>query len=230
MKKRTHPQIYRTVGSVSLLPLLILTFYCGPLLASHQESGTDWNKVREAFRSYISDPSRIHGRELVRSLPTTRNVLSEMEAPYKDRLATLSLIFAFDYFSQFMERVREGDRYAIEAAFRIFNFTDGGASEEIMIILGDSLRENPLAFLTVAKKHQKLLNSLDFLAPAIITRYEVGSSLEASELKLRLKALESVDEPGLFEIKRAFIDEILKALRGDLLEKAGVGTRTAAAF
>lgn len=212
MNNRTYPQLNWARGSVSLVPLLILAICCGPLLVSHQETGTDWNKVREAFKSYIRDPSQIHGHELVRVLPTTRNVLSEMEAPYKERLATLSLIFASDSSSQFIERIREGDRYAIEAAFRIFNFADGGASEEIMIILGDSLRENPLTFLTVAKKHQKMLNSADFLAPAIMTRYEVGSNLEASELKMRLKALRSVDDPGLLKIKRAFIDEILKAL------------------
>ncbi|NLH75538.1 MAG: hypothetical protein GX465_00680 [Acidobacteria bacterium] len=221
MKKRMHPQFCLKVGGLSLFSLLIFFLFYGPLLASHQETGIDWNKVQEAFKSYINDPSIIHGHELVRVLPTTRHVLGEMEAAYKDRLATLSLIFAADCFSQFIERVRGGDRYAIEAAFRIFNFTDGGASEEIMIILGDSLRENPLDFLIVAKKHKKLSNSEDYLAPAIMTRYEVGSDLETSELRLRLKALESVDEPGLFEVRRALIEEISKALRDDLPEKVG---------
>jgi len=211
--KPTHCEVTHMLGIFLISCLSVAPVRCASFLGQNEISGTEWVRISEAFNAYLKDPSPLHGRRLVKLLPNKRTIVNDEDRAYRDYLSTLDLIFSPSGFGPFMLMVQKGDHYAVEAAFRIFNFSDGGAAESIMIILGDALRDHPGIFLEVIDKYRKQIDREDLLSPAVMTRCEVGSEEERRELGLRIEALNKVRTSKFTDLKNALIDEIERYLK-----------------
>jgi hypothetical protein len=197
-----------TVASLTVPPLRSI-----PLWMQGEIPEVRWKDIRAAFTAFSKDPSPPRGKDLVFRLPLKRLIVNEQDNAYAEKLATLKLIFSSEDSARFMARVKNGDSFAIEASLRILNLSDAGDSEDIMIVLGDSLRYHARIVLEVFNKYRGLMSSDDLLAPAVMTRYDLGSDQESHELQMRLEALLRVNDSDLQELRNAFIIKIFKEIR-----------------
>jgi hypothetical protein len=100
-----------------------------------------------------------------------------------------------------------GNREAIRSLFNLYSRSDGAVSEDIDIVLGNTIRKHPKVFLEELKRSKKK-SRLDALVgntgPDLVDRFEE----QAVELKRRRDALRTVHEPLLIEVRDACIREL----------------------
>ena len=112
------------------------------------------------------------------------------------------------------KHIHAGDRNAVKAGFRLFNISDGWYSHRLDMALGDLIRINTKLFLEELKSHRNITFVIRRGPPVYPSGDEYVDNFEAqkSEIKLRIKALESIKDKDLIEIR----DECIKDLKESL--------------
>ena len=176
------------------------------------QSKIDWKEISKAYISYLDDASLVNAKAFVNALPKKRIAQTDKN-PVQEFETTLDIIFSAENLRRLMQKIREGDKVAIEAITRIYNFTDAGNAEAVHIILGDAMRDHPRLFLEVMYENMDYQGLDSLVGSAVMTRYTLDSQEEQRELNNRLVALKSVEEVKYKELRDAFILEILKVLK-----------------
>lgn len=164
--------------------------------------------IRNAFLAYLDNPSPENGKSFVATLPDKSVCLSNQE----ERSKTIELIVSSGRNSRLGKRALAGDRYAIEAAFRLLNITDAAYSEMVLILLGDVVRAQPKMFLEVLLSYK---DSEQFKAdgfPVSMTIYRDDAKYRR-ELETRIKALDTIKDTKYTEIRDACILQLRKEIR-----------------
>ncbi len=187
-----------------------------------QELIINWDKLKELLKVYESCPNEENAQRLLDMIP--ENLASR-------QLGNISyFVLAFFESLNFEKAVIAGDDRLAEVAFRLLGYFGGGAvDEELRIMLGRFLTKKPAQFLRLLKKYEHMFSSeseypvnmteiLDIVPD--ITSEEDLIHMKKEEMRLymeRIKALESVTDPELIEMRDACIRVIKGILIG--LEK-----------
>ena len=170
----------------------------------------DWSNVKQALEIYESCPNEENAKRLLATIPK-RPAAHELGNRDAAGMAFLESV-------PFKKAVIAGDENLAEAAFRMFGYVSGGAlDEELTIMLGRLLAKKPALFLILLRKYRHLFPSEGDYPVTMTEIMEIVPDIESEddacrrdreEIRLysaRIKALESVKDPELIEIRDACI-------------------------
>jgi hypothetical protein len=179
---------------------------------SHQEgSPVDWSGIREAYIAFVKNPSPCNGEVFVNKLPEMP-ILDVKEV--KEKLKTYFLIISPIDISPFRRIVLDGNRYAVEAVFRLLNISDGAGTEELVILLGEVMRLHPRLYLETLDKYKDMeFFKITGSYGVAMTTEPLGSKEEKVELQARIDALETVKDKEYRALRDARILELQKAIK-----------------
>ncbi len=106
-------------------------------------------------------------------------------------------------------RLAHDDPEAIQIMFNLLSISDGAASEAIHIQLGQIIKRNPTLFLELLNKNYSASMHLDGVVGNLGSDYVDEPDKSAIEIKQRIDAIHSVEDPNLEEIK----EKVLRSLR-----------------
>ncbi len=203
----------RAIGlicSTILMMSLCSRGYGQSALICTDRSAINWNEIRKAFVAFVNDPSPPKGSSLVGALPG--DPARDTSEP-GERLKTVNLIVNPIGDSRFRAIALEGNKYAVEAVFRLLNITDGAHAEMLLMLLGDIVRLHPKLFLEVLYRYKDMETFRFAGYPVKMNKFNMGSPARRHELWSRIEALESVKEEYLQELRDACISELRAALK-----------------
>lgn len=167
----------------------------------------DWERLKEASTAYFDYPSSENAYKFYLSLPEEDIVIKRSEGgSVKD--------FIVDNFGMLITQIYASDRNAVKVAFRLYNISDGYFTTMIDMTLGDLIRINARLLLEELVKHKKIKYiescgpSVDIMGEEYVDRFKA----QELEIRLRIKALESVQDKELREIR----DECIRILKESL--------------
>lgn len=197
--------------------------------------------LEEAYKAaegYFSQPSYANAKKLLKALPEQREFTLDFEG--MQRLQ--NLIFDFigrklrvsdppdrglrKNFSILEKGVAQGDPLAVDIMFRLLNISDGAITETICFVLGQSIPNHSRLFLQKALAYgaveePRAMSRIEWIL-VMVTQWgeipEAGNSPEKfkeiydSRLVERIKALESVDDPDLLDIRNRCLAILKKNL------------------
>jgi hypothetical protein len=179
-----------------------------------------WANAYKVAEAYFSQPSPENAKRLYMALPDKR--LPSLD--FKGMVRLIDLIFNFgSHFSLLEKSMEDGDPLAIDVGFRLINISDGASGEAIVHAIGEILPKHPRLFLQKLLAHRfktepevfELLKSI--LNP--VGWWEIPEDdndlvkykeLLSARLALRIKALESVNDPELKEIRDFCLGKLRK--------------------
>jgi hypothetical protein len=182
-----------------------------PEVAHSNQASIDWDKIRRIFIAYLKSPTSENGTLFVEALPRHQ----VYDADQEEVIKTIDLILGDGVCSPFSRRVIEGDRNAVEALFRMLNITDAGATEMVLELIGEVVRQYPRIFLAVLYEYKDSDMFKIGGYPVKMNRYEINSEEERRELRMRIKALETVKDPIFADIRDECIRELRRILKND---------------
>lgn len=179
------------------------------LYGQEREAKIDWERIKRAGETYFACPSSENALKLYLSLP------EEDIINYGDEGIKIIEFISDNKNLDILEKhILESDRNAVKAAFRLFNISDGWFAHRLDKALGDLIRINTKLFLEELKNHRNITFVIRRGPPVYPLGDEYVDRFEArkSEIKLRIKALESIEDKDLIEIR----DECIKKLKEPL--------------
>lgn len=196
---------------VALCPLLVFGDQV-PAKRTEREL-INWTNVKQALAIYDSCPNRENAQKLLGAIPKPPAAYQ-----YGNReVAGLAILEN----SAFDKAVVAGDAVLAEAAFRLIGYMGGGAvDEELRIALGRFLVRNPGEFLRLLKRYEYLFASerdypvnmteIQEIVPDVITEGDLRRLTEEGVrlYEKRIRALETVDDPELMQVRDACIKVI----------------------
>lgn len=179
-----------------------------------------WANAYQAAEVYFIQPSPENAKMFFMAMPDRR--LPSLDFRGYVRLG--DFIFGSNFAILEKNMVEVGEPYAVDIGFRLINISDAHSAEVLINTLGEILPKHPRLFL------QKLLANEGKTQPTVFERlndivipgidWEGMPEDEKDQLKYRelmnaklaasIKALESVDDPSLREIR----DKCLAILKG----------------
>ena len=184
-----------------------------------------WANAYKAAEAYFAQPSSSNAKKLSLALPDKEIPILDNDG--ERRLHDL----VFDFFgpaqrpfvhtpppnprknfSTIERGMKQGDAHAVEIMFRLINISDGATTETICFALGELIPEHPRLFLQKLLAHEANLDE-DMAGSIVGMVTELGWIPEAGNdqakykqiynerIKGRIKALKSVDDPDLREIR-----------------------------
>jgi len=174
---------------------------------------TFWGNAYKAAQAYFSLPSPETAKKFYMALPDKR--LPSLDPDGEFRLSDL----VFDFwdsgmaknFSILKKDMEEGEPNAVDVGFRLINISDGGNGEALLYALGHIIDRHPILFLQKIIAHQgesepSALELLDDILDPVAwweqQQDEAGyPELLKRRLEIRIKALESVNDNDLKEIR-----------------------------
>ncbi len=181
------------------------------LSGQEREAKIDWERIKEAGEAYFACPSSENALKLYLSLPEEDIGKRRSEGI---KLKVIEFISDDKNLNILEKRIHESDRNAVKAAFRLFNISDGWFAHRLNKALGDLIRINTKLFLEELKNHRNIAFVIRRGPPVYPVGDEYVDCDEArkSEIKLRIKAFESIEDKDLIEIR----DECIKRLKEPL--------------
>jgi len=178
--------------------------------AQTEELKAFWKNAYQAAKTYFSKPSPDNAEKFYKALPDKR--LPSLDFKGLVRLGDL-IYGSYDNFSILEKNMEEGEPSAVDVGFRLINIADGAFAEDLTDALGKILPRHPRLFLQKLLAHQGkteptvfyLLN--DLLCPTAWGEIQEDEEeaeykeLIKTRLKICIKALESVGDPELKEIR-----------------------------
>jgi hypothetical protein len=189
---------------------LLLTPGIG-LLCQEQNINSD-NVIKSAER-YFSSPSTENGLKFYLSLAESPIMSKEINLRFKE-----ARNYILDHIDVLEGQVLKGETNAVKVAFRLYNFDDADLSYRLNMMLGNLVNINPKLFLGELKNHMSILKRLDMSPPvAQSERREDPQYLPdyeplQSELRSRAKALASVKDENLSEVKNECLSVLVREL------------------
>jgi hypothetical protein len=191
-----------------------------------------WEKAIKAAGEYFGNPSPENAEELFLALPENTNKIDDfLDAEGEEMILNYIVDFSAGggrrHLSIIEKAIKAGEPHAVDVAFRLFSISDGAYTESLCFILGELLIPNhPRLFLQRAFIHQedvgwKKFN--DHIECILQMATEWGEIPEAGgdqakykqiyndRIARRIKALESVDDPGLQDIRNQCLEILRKA-------------------
>lgn len=199
---------------ILILGLVVLMFVSSSAAAGFilkLQDVIDWDKLLVAFKAIEENPSLNNRIKFLSLIPEkyTDNQIGNIE----------KFLMAINASEKHEKLLCEGDIYIVEATFRLMAYVEPGAYyEDLFISLGKLATDRPRLFLQMLNKYEEnfkyeypvtMTEILD-IVPDIITK-EDAERQRKEELKLyekRIKALESVTDPGLLRVRDRCIKEI----------------------
>jgi len=189
------------------LVVLCICFYGWPGSEAiiQKEVIINWDAIREAFERYEAVPTQENSRLLLDTIPEhspTQQIGNE------DKVYDL-----IESSMLFHKNVIAGNECLAEAAFRLYCIIlPGDTLEELEYMLAEMLKRKPELYLKLLKKYKDRFDYRRF--PLFVTRLvDVPEEEYLRELKNRIKALESVEDPDYLELKGECIrllEEVIK--------------------
>lgn len=189
-----------------------------------QEQVIDWDNIMQAAVAYFEDPSTENALILYEALP-------KAQVRNRDRKGGFLTVdeYIYDNLHLLSEHVLKGERNAVKVAVRLWTMADGGFAESLSSMLGQLIRIDPKVFLEEINDFpwpHDYGDFKDWLSKGYIvceggilnrSQDEVDERAVREELGMRIKALESVTEKGLFELRdiciNAINEEFVKIIR-----------------
>jgi len=198
---------YRALRRLFAYELAIVTLLLLGCSLFGQEQGSDWDALEMATRTYFNYPSTENARLLYLGL---RKPLR----PDVDRFDRL-FDFVLDNLSVLARQIFAGDRNAVKLGFALYDYSSGLFTMEIDAMMADSIRFNPKIFLEELKAapNGKRIKELGF--PLCESRLNSSDNREEAhryELEMRIKALETVTNAELLDLRDRCLREIRECL------------------
>ena len=211
---------FRRFGVVAILVVLTqcLLLPSGQQVPEKQKEGSsvNWDLVKQAMDAYESSPSKETARCLLAVIPEERAV-----SQIGNRKA---VVIALINSIPIEKAIISGDALLAETAFRLLGYMQGGVvDEELRIMLGRFLTKRPEAFLRLLKNYHDLfaterdypidMTEILEIVPDITSKEE-SRLRKREETRLfteRIKALESVEDPELTDLRDACI-RVIRAI------------------
>lgn len=196
---------------IHLALILILILYEIVFLLNAQNQNDekiDWEKIKEVATAYFNYPSSENALKFYLTLPERGPVL---------RGDVVDFIFKYENFRMLEKQVYASDPNAVKVAFRIINISDGYYTEITETALGNLIRINPRLFLQELNSHKNIRPIEDSAVTMVGEIFADRFKAQKLEIELRIRALETVKNDNLIEIR----DQCIKILNEHLkyLEK-----------
>lgn len=196
--------------------LLTISGHTVPRFFFMPQDRIDWDELLVAFKAVEKDPSQ---ENIIKFLSLIPEKYTEDQKGDEEKF-----LMAINGREKYEELLLAGNLYVVEATFRLMAYVEPGAYyEDFFISLGQLATKHPRLFLQMLTKYKDnfryeypvtMTEILD-IVPDIVTE-EDARRRDEEELKLyekRLKALKSVTDEELLEIRDKCIAEIEKNIK-----------------
>jgi hypothetical protein len=179
----------------------------------NQDQSISWDNSLKTAKAYFNYPSTENALRFYNNLPAFNVEVAEI----KDTKNFLDLVDYLDKNLPILSREMDiSERNAVKVAFRLMNIADGTLAESLDAALGDFIRINPRMFLEelLSCPNREYIKEIGY--PVTLGGlYYVGQwpQVEKYELEMRVKALGTVKDSDLLEIRDVCIALIEKELK-----------------
>ncbi len=195
------------------------------LMAEEQDQVIDWDSIAQATEVYFLDPSAENATNLYEALP-------KVQVRGKDRRGSFSVVYnqIENQLPLLSELVKKGNRNSVKIAVRLWTMADTVFAEELSAMLGQLIRVDPKLFLEEISDFPwpddygkfKVWLRQGYLVCDGVSLSPYGEKADDSaireELELRIRALNTVTEKELVELRdicvTAIKEELAKTNRG----------------
>jgi hypothetical protein len=184
-----------------------------------------WENIYQAASAYFAQPSKETAVRFYLALPKKGTTIFNRRG--YDQVFWLILNIAESSYEKFRilkEKILDGDPYSVDIGFRLMNLVDGASAESLCFTLGKLVPCNPKLFLQKLSVHQTdtyALNGLGLMLNPLpwdeAEEYKDEAQMKEAwerERAVRIRALESVEDPGLQELKNRCLETLRKMTIG----------------
>lgn len=174
----------------------------------------DAEKAISAYSSFLDRPTTENAKSFADLLPEHR--------PDSNRRMKQDIMLILDYVinkadNYFLldKEANAGDMNAIEAIFRLSILSDGAYSEVLLSTLGNIIRNHPGKFLYCLAKYAEPDSTdeqLGMFATMMDSYYVDRLQASRHEIRMRIRALESISDERYARVKQACIRRLNKTL------------------
>lgn len=178
-----------------------------------------WATAYAAAKAYFAQPTPENAAKFLMALPASRLPMFDLEGESRLREYVLDFVGAErTNFGVLDKQLEQANPVAWDICYRLLNISDGAYSETILYGLGTFITINPRLFLQKVIAHQP--GSMHYLNNMLRMVAEFGEIPEAGgdsdkydkiyhdRISERIKALESVPDPDLADLRDACISKL----------------------
>lgn len=163
----------------------------------------DWNGLQQAWDQYYAAPGEENAQKMLDMLPDGQKIMD-----IKNGFDVINSIN--DHLGILEGEIYSGKPVSVRLGFRLFTISYGAFEVSMNKILGNLIAFNPRMFLEQLQAHRDLFPSLEPLLGSYLRDTANDPVARDLEQKLRIKALESVEDKDLKSIRK----ECIKMLKG----------------
>lgn len=190
----------KTICAYSVIVSLMLTCFVSISFAGEV---VDWKGIEQAYSEYIEYPSDENARKVRDLLPAAGHVEYTGE-----QLERAAIEFIYSNIRMLERQIISRDRDAVKLGFRLITIADGGFREDLYIMLGQLIRIDPEMFLRELKEAEELVGRLEWLVRIYGDIYVDRFDAKRLETERRKRALKSVSDPALKDIRDRCINAL----------------------
>jgi hypothetical protein len=164
----------------------------------------DWKGLEEAWKNYTTGPSGDGAKKVLDQLTAKVKIADVKEG-------SLIINKINDQLGILESEIYAGEANAVKLGFRFFSISSGPFEEALNRIIGNLIRFNARLFLEELANHRYLITSLNSIVGSFLKDFPDDPTARTLEKKLRIKALEAVEDKALKSIRNECI-KILKRL------------------
>ena len=172
------------------LVLFFSLFLSGELKA---EERYDWEEFEEIYINFVNNEEKNYAKEFLAILPKEGLPQEEIERGKEQ----LDLIF--HNFSKLEARVEKGSLTSFNILFRLKRQTDGAYSQQLSVLIGSLMTEEPENFLLAVEGNFEQIKRFDAILGSLGTEYVDEFEKQKEELKRRLAVLNKVETEEISE-------------------------------
>ncbi|MGB8957563.1 MAG: hypothetical protein WCC00_00990 [Candidatus Aminicenantales bacterium] len=200
--KKLH--VSRWPRSPKFIAIALVLLGCGLF---GQEQSSDWDTLEMAARTYFNYPSTENARLFYLGL----------QKPLRANMDRSNKLFDFVFKNLYVlaRQIHEGDRNAVKLGFWLYNYSSGLYTMELDAMMADSIRSHPQLFLEELKAspNAQQIKRLGYpLCESRINSSDDQGAEHRYELEMRIKALESVTNDELVDLRDICLREIRNCL------------------
>ncbi len=167
------------------------------------QSAVDWSGLQAAWDQYYAAPSEENALKMLNLLPAGQKIMDIKNG--FDVINSLN-----DHLGVLEGEIYSGNPVSVQLGFRLFSISYGAFEVSMNKILGNLIAFNPRMFLEQLQAHRDLFPSLEPVLGSYLRDTANDAVARDLEQKLRIKALESVEDKDLKSIRK----ECIKMLKG----------------
>jgi hypothetical protein len=164
----------------------------------------DWQGLEAAWNGYKEDPVADNAITILNLLPNNVKITDS-----KDGLAVINRIF--DQLSVLESAIYSGEANAVKLGFRLYTISSGPSEAALNRIIGNLIRFKTGLFLRELSNQRALFPKLNPIVGSFVNDFPGDPAARELERKMRIKALEYVEDKALKSLRNECI-KILKKL------------------